>query len=78
MGEESKEEKIRKKIKQLRSELPEPQRCSFCPGSLGITGDEEPYEIDGKPACEDCYMEKLGDALEKSPPGYLPKRIKVF
>ena len=78
---DEKETRKRIRIRQLRKELPEPQKCSFCPNPLFdmmVSGDTEPYEIDGKPACKECYSRKLGEELENSPIGYVPKKIKVF
>lgn len=75
------ENKVRKKIKKLRKQLPEPQKCSFCPNPLFdmmVSADTEPHTINGKPACKMCYFEQLGEILEKHPIGVIPKRIKVF
>jgi len=64
------EERVRQKIKDLRAQLPEPQKCSLCPNPLFDaikSSDEEPYAIDGKPVCRDCYFNELGDFIEKNP-----------
>ena len=63
-------ERVKQKIKELRSQLPEPQKCSLCPNPLFDSmksSDEEPYVIDGKPVCRDCYFNELGDFIEKNP-----------
>lgn len=73
-------EKTKEKIEQLRKELPR-QQCSFCPNPLFdmvVSGDTEPYEIDGKPACRECFLKLEGEELEKHPMGYVPQRIKIF
>ncbi len=66
------DKKIKKKIEQLRKELPEPQKCSRCPKPLfeiHESTDTEPYQIAGKPVCKECYFEALGDEVEKHPIG---------
>lgn len=73
-------EKIRKKIEELRKQLPEPQKCSRCPNPLFdtfVSADTEPYKIGKEEVCRECYFKELGDEIEKNPIGN-PKRIKVF
>lgn len=73
-------EETRKRIKRLRKELPKPQKCSFCPNPLFdmvVSGDTEPYKIDGKPACRECFLKLKGEEIEKHPMGYVPQRIKA-
>ncbi len=73
----------RKRIKRLRKQLPEPQKCSIsgCPNLLFetfVSADTEPYMIDGKPVCKEHYFKELGEEIEKHPIGVVPKRIKTF
>lgn len=72
---ETNKQKTRKRIRRLREKLPEPQKCSFCPNPLHnmlVSADTEPFEIDGKPACRDCFLRLEGEEIEKHPVGYVP------
>jgi hypothetical protein len=47
-------------------------KCHICNKEIVIitgTIDKIKY-IDGKPTCHDCYFEKLGEMMEKYPPGF--------
>lgn len=63
-------ERTNQKINELRAKLPEPQKCSLCQNPLFDamkSSDEEPYVIDDKPVCRDCYFDELGEFIEKNP-----------
>ncbi len=70
-------ERVKERIKQLRTKLPKSQKCSRCPNPLFDamkSSDEEPYRIECKPVCRDCYFDELGDFIEKYPIGGIGRR----
>jgi len=67
------------RMRRLRAQLPEPQRCTKCPNPLFDTmksSDEEPYRIGGKPVCRECFFNELGEEIERHPIGFLPRMVK--
>jgi hypothetical protein len=68
---------VKEKIRELRKQLPEHERCTRCPNPLFdiiVSSDEEPYRIGGLPVCKECYFDDLGDFIEKNPIWYPGKR----
>lgn len=46
-------------------------KCSECECDIYLQcSDDDPYKISGKPVCETCYFDKLGEVVEKHPIGF--------
>jgi hypothetical protein len=53
-------------------------KCIKCGKDIFLWSlDDEPYWIDGDPACKDCYFRGLGDMMEQHPPGIHPMYRKT-
>lgn len=68
----TKEENIKHKIRELRSQLPDYKKCSRCPNPLFNSydsSDTEPYKIGEELVCRNCYFDALGEEIEQHPIG---------
>ena len=46
-------------------------KCDICGEDIHFQcNDDDPKRISGKPVCEDCYYERLGEMMEQHPIGF--------
>lgn len=81
MEEIGSKKEARKKRLELKKRLLKSAECSKCHNPISEllqSSDFEPKRINGEQVCDECWIEELGEEIEKHPIGYKLKRIEVF
>ncbi|MBU3924813.1 hypothetical protein KJ854_02665 [Patescibacteria group bacterium] len=72
-------QKAREERMKLKREFLKSAECSKCHNPISEllqSSDFEPRTINGKQVCKDCWIEDLGEEIEKHPIGFFPGRIR--